>query len=116
MTNALNPFRLRKSKIGSGLTNLGFPVFSHCVSLTGVYFTSNAPGGNSEAFDADNAAIAYYLPVTTGGGATFDGLPTALRLPQITDVAVRGTTSGAGWWCWSFGRLGAGLASRPSRI
>ena len=44
---------------------------------------------NSDVFDGDSAAIAYYLPGTTGWSATFDGLPTALWLPHIAADAVR---------------------------
>ena len=75
--------------IGSGLSSIGFQVFSYCISLTGVYFTTNAPAMNSDVFDDDIAAIAYYLPGMMRWGATFDGLPTALWLPQIVASAVR---------------------------
>jgi hypothetical protein len=74
---------------GSGLASVGFQDFSYCFNLAGVYFTGNAPTMNSDVFDDDSAAIAYYLPGTTGWGATFDGLPTALWLPQIVATAVR---------------------------
>jgi hypothetical protein len=82
-------FSLTNVVIGSGLTSLGFQDFSYCFSLTGVYFTSNAPAMNSDVFDADSAATAYYLPGTTGWGATFDNLPTAPWLPQIVASGVR---------------------------
>jgi hypothetical protein len=74
---------------GSGLSTLGFQDFSFCTSLASVYFTSNAPSMNSDVFDDDTAATAYYLPGTTGWSATFDSLPTALWLPQIVSSAVR---------------------------
>jgi BspA type Leucine rich repeat region (6 copies) len=87
-------FGLTNAVIGSGLSasglsTLGFQDFSYCINLAGIYFTTNAPGMNSDVFDGDSAATAYYLPGTTGWGATFDGLPTALWLPQIVDSAVR---------------------------
>ncbi len=82
-------FSLTNVVIGSGLTSIGFQAFSYCVNLTGVYFTGDAPGMNPDAFDDDSAATAYYLPGTAGWGATFDGLPTALWLPQIVASAVR---------------------------
>jgi hypothetical protein len=74
---------------GSGLSTLGFQDFSFCFNLAGVYFTGNAPGMNSDVFDDDTAATAYYLPGTTGWSPSFDGLPTALWLPQIVSSAVR---------------------------
>lgn len=74
---------------GSGLATLGFQDFSYCTRLAGVYFTSNAPAMNSGVFGGDNAATAYYLPGTTGWSTNFDGLPTALWLPQIVSSAVR---------------------------
>ncbi|HWY32610.1 MAG TPA: leucine-rich repeat domain-containing protein [Candidatus Acidoferrum sp.] len=82
-------FSLTNVVIGSGLTSIGFQDFSYCFSLTGVYFTSNAPAMNSDVFDADSAAIAYYLPGMKGWGATFDNLPTAPWLPQIVASGVR---------------------------
>lgn len=82
-------FSLTNVVIGSGLTNVGFQDFSYCFSLASVYFTGNAPVMNSDVFDSDSAATAYYLPGTTGWGATFDALPTALWLPQIAGSGVR---------------------------
>jgi hypothetical protein len=87
-------FSLTNAVIGSGLSSsglstLGFQDFSFCTSLASVYFTSNAPAMNSDVFDGDTAAIAYYLPGTTGWSTNFDGLPTALWLPQIVSSAVR---------------------------
>ena len=82
-------FSLTNVVIGSGLNNIGFQVFSYCFNLAGVYFTGNAPDMNADVFDDDSAAIAYYLPGTTGWSATFDDLPTALWLPQIVASGVR---------------------------
>ncbi len=75
----------------SGLTNVMIPLtvsslgnraFSDCTSLTGLYFTGNAPSLNSFIFSNDTATV-FYLPSTTGWGATFGGLSTALWLPQV---------------------------------
>jgi hypothetical protein len=74
---------------GSGLSTVGFQDFSDCFNLAAIYFSSNAPAINSDVFDDDTGATAYYLPEATGWGATFDGLPTALWLPQIMDSAVQ---------------------------
>jgi hypothetical protein len=62
--------------IGSGVTNIGACAFFQCNNLSSVYFKGNAPaliGGMLN--DGGNATI-YYLPETTGWGATFGGLPT----------------------------------------
>jgi BspA type Leucine rich repeat region (6 copies) len=82
-------FSLTNVVVGSGVSSIGFQVFAYCSSLEGVYFTTNAPGMNADAFDGDSAAIAYYLPGTTNWGVTFDGIPTAPWLPQIVASAVR---------------------------
>lgn len=82
-------FNLANIVIGSGLNNIGFQAFSYCFSLGGVYFAGNAPVMNSDVFDDDSVATAYYLPGTKGWNTTFDGLPTALWLPQIVGSGVR---------------------------
>ena len=82
-------FSLTNVVIGSGLTTIGFQDFSYCFNLAAVNFSSNAPAMNSDVFDDDSAATAYYLPGTTGWGATFDDLPTAPWLPQIVASEVR---------------------------
>jgi hypothetical protein len=82
-------FDLTNAVMGSGLTSVGFGVFDNCYNMTGVYFAGNAPAMNSDVFDGDTTTIVYYLPGTTGWGTTFDGLPTALWLPQIVSSAVR---------------------------
>ncbi len=69
----------------TGLTSVTFPnsvatigmyAFTHCHSLSNVYFTGNAPSMDSTVF-YDTPATIYYLPWTTGWGATFGGLQTA---------------------------------------
>ena len=82
-------FNLASAFMGSGLTSVGFGVFDNCYNMAGVYFAGNAPAMNSDVFDGDNTTTVYYLPEATGWGGTFDGLPTALWLPQIVSGAVR---------------------------
>jgi hypothetical protein len=52
--------------IPASVTNLGEYAFSGCANLTNVYFTGNAPGGDSTVFSSGNAVTAYYLPGTMG--------------------------------------------------
>lgn len=75
--------------VGTGVSSIGFDVFTLCQNLSAIYFTTNAPAMSSDVFDNDNLATAYYLPGMSGWGATFDGIPTALWLPQIVSSAVR---------------------------
>ena len=75
--------------VGLGINNIAYQVFAYCYDLKNVYFTTNAPAMNADTFDGDTVAIAYYLPGMTGWTATFDGIPTALWLPQIVDSSVR---------------------------
>jgi BspA type Leucine rich repeat region (6 copies) len=82
-------FELTNAVIGSGLTSIGFGVFDNCYNMPGLYFMGNAPAMNSDVFDGDNTTIAYYLPGTTGWSTNFDGLPTAVWLPQIVSSAVQ---------------------------
>jgi hypothetical protein len=69
--------------IPDSVTNVGDYVSAYCSSLTGIYFQGNAPNIDSFAFDNENYATIYYLPGTTGWGATFGGAPTALWKPWI---------------------------------
>ena len=67
--------------IGSGVASIGYDAFLACPSLTGVYFQGNSPIPTNDlsVFSGDTGTV-YYLPGTTGWGASFDGLPTALWL------------------------------------
>src|SRR5665213_131103 len=71
--------------IGTNVTSIGDQAFFYCSSLTGVYFQGNSPTptNDTSVFSDDNLGVVYYLPGTTGWGALFDGLPTALWLPQV---------------------------------
>ncbi len=73
---------------GRGITNIGSYAFAEC-DLRQIYFQGNAPLVNGEPGIADSTVFAYitgtvyYLPGTTGWGATFGGWPTALWNPQM---------------------------------
>jgi hypothetical protein len=68
--------------IPASVTNIGTRAFASCTSLKGVYFKGNAPTAGTTVFASATNAPVYYLPATTGWGATFGGRPTALWLPQ----------------------------------
>ncbi len=63
-------------------------------TLRTVYFLGDAPGPDfaGSAFDYDLATV-WYLPGTAGWGATFQGMPAVLWLPQL---AFGGSPGGTG--------------------
>ena len=69
--------------IGTGVTNISANAFYICTSLHQAYFRGNAPmvdgaagSTDNSIFTGENGAV-FYLPNTTGWGATFGGWPTA---------------------------------------
>jgi hypothetical protein len=83
--------RLTSVIIPSSVTNIGNSAFVYCTNLTGIYFQGNAPSVSTDVtvFNGITNTTVYYLAGTTGWGATFDGLPTALLPFAFT------TTNGA---------------------
>jgi hypothetical protein len=72
----------------NSLTNIWVELFYGCTNLNTVYFQGNAPNLNADGtFFTGVSAIVYYLPATTGWGATFDGLPTVLWNPHTQNDA-----------------------------
>jgi len=67
----------------SSVTSIGTNVFGNCTSLHRAYFQGNALSVNGWAGNLDSSMFSgesgtvYYLPGTTGWGATFGGWPTA---------------------------------------
>jgi hypothetical protein len=87
--------------VPNSVTSIGWGAFQGCASLTGVYFQGNAPSPSSSVFDGDDNATVYYLPGTTGWGATYGGRPTALwvqvptiQAPPQTQTAEAGSAVG----------------------
>ena len=68
--------------IPNSVTTIGVQAFAGCSSLTSAYFAGNAPTAVSSTFNNAPATV-YYLPATTGWGATYAGLPTAVWRPDL---------------------------------
>ena len=75
--------------IGKGLAYLGTGAFNYCQSLRNVFFLGDAPTtgvsyfGTDDVFHASALVTVYYLPGTTGWGATLAGVPALLWNPQV---------------------------------
>jgi hypothetical protein len=83
-TNAFfNSASLTSVSIPNSVTNIGNYAFSGCTKLAGIFFQGNVPSLGSSVFAYDENATAYYLPGTTGWGATFGGRPAVLWNPQM---------------------------------
>jgi hypothetical protein len=81
------------------VTNLADYSFYGCSSLTGAYFASNAPAGDSTVFEGDTNATIYYLPGSTGWSSTFLRRSTVLLTPPPNDmfsnrIPITGISSG----------------------
>jgi len=94
--------------VPSSVTSIGGQTFYWCTGLTGAYFKGNSPEVASLVFTGDDNATVYYLPGTTGWGATFGGLPTAVwsQVPTIqkqpqTQTAEVGSAVGFRVWASS---------------
>jgi hypothetical protein len=79
--------------------------FSGCFSLVSVFFRGNAPSGETNAFAGDYNVILYYLPGTSGWGATFATRPTLLWNPVIV-------SNGSGYGVQS-NRFGFNVSGTP---
>ena len=64
------------------VTNIGYEAFESAFHLGKIYFMGNAPNLGASAFDYTPWAIVYYLPGTTGWGATYGGQLAVLWNPQ----------------------------------
>ncbi len=70
--------RLTRVFLPDSIDYIDWGAFGWSDSLTGVYFEGNAPDHEWGAFQGSGNLVVYYLPGTTGWGATYDGRPTAL--------------------------------------
>ena len=69
--------------IPGSVTTLGSSAFSYCSLLQGVFLKGNAPSVGFLVFNNGTSATVYYLPGSTGWGATFAGRPALLWNPCI---------------------------------
>ncbi len=77
------------------VTSIGATAFDSCTSLESLHFQGNAPTYNANTFlYANAAAVVYYLYGTTGWGATYDGLPTVLLNPPISNASINTGANG----------------------
>ena len=88
--------------VGKAVASITDDAFSSCVLLQSIYFEGNAPAADNFLFQDEPDATAYYLPGTTGWGATFAGLlalewnaggPVITVQPQSVTVAARSAVS-----------------------
>ena len=64
------------------VSTIGDNAFAYATNLTAAYFQGNAPTPGLSIFSADTNVIVYYLPGTTGWGATYGGVPAVLWNPR----------------------------------
>ena len=125
---------LTSATIGNSVTNIGYGAFGSCTGLKAVYCQGNAPTptNDSTVFSGDSSATVYYLPGTTGWGATFDGRPTALwpliaytanptngLVPlsvQFTSPSVDIRSNAITRWNWAFGDGSTSTNQSPSHV
>jgi uncharacterized repeat protein (TIGR03803 family) len=85
--------KLTSVTIPGSVTSIGDYAFANCTNLTSVYFQGSAPIAHTTVFYDDPTTV-YYLPGTTGWGATFGGAPTALWLLPIPMILNSGPSFG----------------------
>ena len=74
--------------IPDSVTTIGGGAFSRCMGLLRIYFAGNAPTSGAQVFDHANNVTVYYLPGTTGWGATFAERPAVLWNPEFSAVGL----------------------------
>jgi Leucine Rich Repeat (LRR) protein len=70
--------------VPDSVVRIGNTAFQGCGRMLGFYFQGNAPSLVPFALrSANNIAVVYYLPGTTGWGPMADGVPAVLWNPQV---------------------------------
>lgn len=76
--------------IPASVTTIGDQAFNDCNQLTNIVFLGNAPSAGTLVFgSAGPPKTIYYLPGTSGWGATYAGFPTAPLALSITAPSVQ---------------------------
>ncbi len=91
---------------GLPVTEFADGAFAGYTNLTALYVEGNASGTSLNVFNEDAQATVYYLPGTTGWGATLGGLPTALWPLPMPSILTLGAsfgvqTNGFGFLSWA---------------
>ena len=119
--------------IHGNVSSFGIDGFIFAGSLTGIYFTGNAPAQpDPSTFTGDSAATVYYLAGTTGWGSSFGGLPTLELEPiaitahptngpaplavNFTAAAVDNASNLVTNWNWDFKDGSTSTAQNPSHL
>jgi hypothetical protein len=74
---------LASIRIPASVISIGEYAFESCDVLSSVFFLGNSPPANGTVFSSDNNATVYYLPGSSGWGATYDTRPAVLWEPLI---------------------------------
>jgi hypothetical protein len=75
--------RMTSVTVPNSVTYIGSEAFAFCTNLTCAFFQGNAPPDVGNVFYGDPEAVVYYLPGTTGWGATFGGVPAVEETAQF---------------------------------
>jgi probable HAF family extracellular repeat protein len=89
----VNCTSLRHITIPNSVTSIDNAAFNGCTNLAAVYFQGNAPTLLGRGWFNADPCVVYYLPGTTGWGATFGGCPTALWIPGLPQVSTLPATA-----------------------
>jgi len=84
-----NCVNLTTITVPAAVAQIGFDAFAGATNLVSAYFLGNAPNPE-RLFPMDLPPTVYYLPGTTGWGASYGWAPTALWVPVATNPQFSG--------------------------
>lgn len=81
---------LTSLNVPASVTTIEIAAFYECDFLESIFFEGNAPHvvNNNSIFDSDAKTIIYRLQGTTGWSNTFQGRPTVLWNPEISNFSI----------------------------